>query len=219
MEDFYEILGVTFNANENEIRERYISLAKQHHPDHIEDKTGLSWRKANDRFAEITRAYKTLIDRDKRREYDRKLSGEVDKSLVIQAKNIYVQTRNAVKTKNWPAAESLINAAIKIHKKNEYLVYLSMIRIAMGKDVLKNLESIQRSLKDRIFEGFYHAIYAWSLYSMRRFDEAALSLNEAFKWDPECLEAIDLRDIMEVDGFSKTKKGVFGKVRNIFKKE
>lgn len=219
MEDFYEILGVTFNATDSEIRERYIALAKQHHPDHIEDKTGLSWRKANDRFAEITRAYKTLIDRDRRNEYDRKLAGEVDKSLVVQAKNLFVQARAAVKAKNWSRAEMLIDAAIKVHKKTEYLVYLSMIRVSMGREVAKNIESIQRSLKDRIFEGFFHAVYAWALYGMRRFDEARFSLNEAFKWDPECLEAIDLKEVLEGDFPETAKKGVFKKVRNIFKKE
>ncbi len=219
MEDYYEILGVTFNATDTEIRERYISLAKQHHPDHIEDKTGLSWRKANDRFAEITRAYKTLIDRDKRSEYDRKLSGEVDKSHVIQAKNLYIQARTAVKIKNWARAEMLLDAAIKIHKKTEYLVYLSMIRVFLGKDLAKNLESIQRSLKDRIFEGFFHAVYAWALYGMRRFDESRFSLNEAFKWDPDCQEALDLKDVFQADFPGEAKKGVFKKVKNIFKKD
>ncbi len=68
--DLYQRLGLKRGASEAEIKKAYRSLAKQLHPDRNTDNP-----KAADRFAEVTRAYDLLSDKDKRAQYDR---GEVD---------------------------------------------------------------------------------------------------------------------------------------------
>merc|ERR1719510_2031395 len=62
--DLYDILGVGKNASDSEIKKAYFKLAKQYHPDvnKAED--------AQSKFAEISGAYETLIDKDKRAQYD-----------------------------------------------------------------------------------------------------------------------------------------------------
>ena len=68
--DLYQRLGLKRGASEAEIKKAYRSLAKQLHPDRNADNP-----KAAERFAEVTRAYDLLSDKDKRAQYDR---GEID---------------------------------------------------------------------------------------------------------------------------------------------
>ena len=68
--DLYQQLGIKREASEAEIKKAYRSLAKQLHPDRNKDNP-----KAAERFAQVTRAYDLLSDKDKRARYDR---GEID---------------------------------------------------------------------------------------------------------------------------------------------
>jgi DnaJ-class molecular chaperone len=63
---YYDILGVSRNASDKEIRQAYRRLARRHHPD-----VNPGDKQAEGRFKEINRAYEVLSDSDKRRKYDR----------------------------------------------------------------------------------------------------------------------------------------------------
>src|SRR5258708_17934039 len=63
--DYYEILSVARNANEEEIKKAFRKLARQYHPDINQDKG------AEERFKEINEAYEVLGDAQKRQAYDR----------------------------------------------------------------------------------------------------------------------------------------------------
>lgn len=70
MADPYSILGVPRTASEKDIKSAYRTLAKELHPDRNAGKPN-----AAERFAEVTRAYDLLSDKDKRARFDR---GEID---------------------------------------------------------------------------------------------------------------------------------------------
>jgi curved DNA-binding protein len=63
--DYYEILGVSRQAGDDEVRRAFRKLARVYHP----DKTGND-RRAEDRFKEVNEAYEVLGDREKRQRYD-----------------------------------------------------------------------------------------------------------------------------------------------------
>ncbi|HTV76501.1 MAG TPA: J domain-containing protein [Candidatus Baltobacteraceae bacterium] len=63
--DYYEILGVTRTAKDDEIKKAFRRLARQHHPDVAKDK-----KKSEEKFKEINEAYEVLSDPDKRKKYD-----------------------------------------------------------------------------------------------------------------------------------------------------
>lgn len=71
MATYYEILKVEFNATQKEIRDAYVKLIKQYHPDIFPDKV-----EANKQTQLINEAYATLKDTVKRFEYDSKLQLE-----------------------------------------------------------------------------------------------------------------------------------------------
>lgn len=64
--DFYKILGVSRNANVNQIKKAYRKLAKELHPDKNKNDPN-----AQDKFQDLGAAYEVLVDADKRKQYDR----------------------------------------------------------------------------------------------------------------------------------------------------
>jgi molecular chaperone DnaJ len=64
--DFYEVLGVSKTATQDEIKKAYRKVAMQHHPDRNPgDKS------AEEKFKEAAEAYEILNDADKKAQYDR----------------------------------------------------------------------------------------------------------------------------------------------------
>ena len=64
--DYYEVLGVSREASDQEIKSAYRKLALKYHPDRNPDNA-----EAEEKFKEASEAYSVLTDAQKRSNYDR----------------------------------------------------------------------------------------------------------------------------------------------------
>ncbi len=63
MTDYYEVLGVSRDASEDDIKKAYRKLSRKYHPD-------IAGTEFEDKFKEVNNAYEVLSDSEKRRMYD-----------------------------------------------------------------------------------------------------------------------------------------------------
>ncbi len=66
MKNLYSVLGVSRSATEDEIKKAYRKLSKKYHPD-----VNPGDKEAEERFKEVSEAYATLEDPEKRKVYDK----------------------------------------------------------------------------------------------------------------------------------------------------
>src|SRR5947208_893951 len=62
--DYYKILGVERGASDEEVKKAYRKLARKYHPDVSKEAN------AKEKFQEVSEAYETLRDKEKRAAYD-----------------------------------------------------------------------------------------------------------------------------------------------------
>ena len=63
--DYYDLLGVSRNASEDDIKKAYRKQELQHHPDRNPGD-----KQAEEKFKEVSEAYSVLSDAQKRAQYD-----------------------------------------------------------------------------------------------------------------------------------------------------
>src|SRR5262245_9873445 len=98
MASLYAILGVDRTATQTEIKSAYRRLARKYHPDVNDDPSAAA------RFAQITDAYHTLIDSERRKEYDR-----TGRMASAAGENISPQARAARRAYYQSRADKIVN--------------------------------------------------------------------------------------------------------------
>ena len=68
--DYYEVLGVDKNANDDELKKAYRKMAIKYHPDRQQGKSEAEKKEAEEKFKEAAEAYDVLSDPNKRARYD-----------------------------------------------------------------------------------------------------------------------------------------------------
>lgn len=124
MKNYYKVLGISESATINEIVDAYKMLAPQYHPD---NNKGDDY--AQERFIDLSVAYKTLINSDIRKDYDRILKGtlETDKGSATAVAATAIRTATHVDLHDNISKDGEHNT--KLNKTVRYVAIFSIIFI------------------------------------------------------------------------------------------
>lgn len=86
--NYYQILNISQNATQEEIKKAFRTLAKQYHPDVNPSPD------ANEIMQQITEAYEVLSDIEKRKQYDKKLGNIPKTSQNTSVYSSYTKTKS-----------------------------------------------------------------------------------------------------------------------------
>lgn len=127
--NYYELLGVSRVATEEEIKKAYFNLARKYHPDRF-NKTISDQGLINEVFNAITTAYRTLSEPDKRKKYDQQLAAPQQESaddLVRKAEIKYRQGRTLYNQGMYEEAIIFLEEAIRLKRaRADYYLLLAM---------------------------------------------------------------------------------------------
>ena len=138
--DYYEILGVRKDASPEEVRQAFRRLAKKYHPDRNTSRA--KW--AESKIRVIIQAYDTLMDRDLRSAYDRRLRQEMDPDEDAYRQSLRERSGD-------PHAQAKLILEDLLHERGEEAtrIYEAAVKHDPGFDMSKYLDS--RDFLDTLF--------------------------------------------------------------------
>ncbi|HEU4385322.1 MAG TPA: DnaJ domain-containing protein [Anaeromyxobacteraceae bacterium] len=157
--DFFVRLGVAHDASANAVKQAYLALARQYHPDRFL-RTALSdlTPRVKELFAALNEAYSVLSDAQKRAEYLSRLraapsgSGAAVSREAADAAHVDFQKGEAcVRTRDFPKARAFLEAAIRGNPgRAEYKAALAATYVAdpRGRDLAKAKQVLAEAMKD-----------------------------------------------------------------------
>ncbi len=131
--NYYAILGVPQNATQRQVRQRFLALARERHPDRFQ---GEEKAKAEIEFQLVTEAFNTLSDGERRRQHDLELAQPVGASASDQAQVSKVYIRRAkqeAKQGNRQAAVDFLERATREDEKSHLVWYELAKMLGMDK--------------------------------------------------------------------------------------
>jgi tetratricopeptide (TPR) repeat protein len=148
MTDYYAILGVSRNATQSEIRDAYLKLARDTHPDRVKDP--VERKRAEDVFKNVTAAYDTLSRDKSRRDYTSKLPTVSETRTpppkaappVVQGPPLAsrpgpaaapASTGSPIASAGGPGVD-LLAQGIEAYKKQDYHTAVQLLNLAVNKD-------------------------------------------------------------------------------------
>jgi curved DNA-binding protein CbpA len=129
MSDHYELLGVAPSASTAEIRQAYARLAREKHPDRFTDPA--QKRQAEAAFQEITAAFNTLMNPERREEYDGKRHRPQPRTPEEVATDAFERAQPALEAGQVEDAITLLRTAV--HHAPEKAVYHAALGRALGR--------------------------------------------------------------------------------------
>jgi len=150
LKDYYEILGLKFEASQAEIEKAFRRMVKNFHPDRYKRDGEEAYRKAVEKFTLINEAYSVLSDPEKRKKYDEILkSGNYIppqiKARKIQAKNAFKMGMDAFNKGEYSKASMYFKSALSLDPSfNEARAYLAISYVRSGRKREEVLEVLKR---------------------------------------------------------------------------
>jgi DnaJ-class molecular chaperone len=191
--DYYHILGVDRQAGDAEIKQAYRRLAMKYHPDRspADSRDGL----ASNAFQEVNEAYHTLIDKNRRAQYNKQLaersSGAQGHTVQDnQAEMAYRHGIEAYKANQFKRAVEYFSAASKMNpRKAIYFNRLGMAVIRAGGPLDEARAACERAIQMEMYNPEHYLSLGIIYQTAGLDDKARAQYKEAIKWDPKNVQA------------------------------
>jgi|SRR5688572_26308863 curved DNA-binding protein CbpA len=182
MANYYELLGIPRDADSRAIRAAYAQQAREGHPDRFTDPE--EKKRAQEVFTQVTEAFNTLSNENRRREYDQSLS--VPKVAVPEriAQEAYELGMQLLERRAFHEAVELLRTAV--HHQPGEARYHAALASALSRNPLWVREAVtelEQAIQIEPQRAKFHTMLAEVLLGQglklraRREAEAALRLN------------------------------------------
>ena len=146
MPNHYDILGVPRNAATGSIREAYLRMARERHPDRFTDPAAK--RQAEEALRDLTTAFNTLSNERLRQEYDAELARPRPTTPAEIAAQAFAQGLQCLEAQNFSDAVTCLRVAVH-NVPNEARYHLALGRALVrgpraGREAIEALETATR---------------------------------------------------------------------------
>jgi curved DNA-binding protein CbpA len=211
--NYYEILGVDRSASEQEIRDRFRTLARENHPDRYrgDDKAG-----AERKFQTLTEAVNVLTNPEKRRQHDSGLTGGGSKAAVdnVQiAKAYVVKGVKAYKDGDMRGAYENFDMAAKHNPQDaKAFHYLALAAARIPAYTRQAVQAIESAVQREPMNAVYLKDAGVLCKRAGLVAKAERYFEETLKWDASNVEAqTGLAELRETKETGKGGFSIFGK--------
>jgi curved DNA-binding protein CbpA len=210
--NYYEILGVERTASEQEIRERFRKLAREHHPDRYRgsDKAG-----AERKFQTLTEAVNVLTNADKRRQHDSGLTGAVRTAAVDNAqiaKAYLAKGVKAYKDGDMTGAYENFDMASKHNPDARAFHYLALAAARIPSYTRQAVQAIENAVQREPMNPLFLKDAGMLCKRAGLFAKAERYFEETLKWDASNVDAqTALAELRETKETGKGGFSIFGK--------
>ena len=185
MRDFYAILGIPRTASAAEVRQAYVRLAKERHPDRFPDP--LEKEKAQSFFQDLTTAYNTLFNERSRREYDEECLRKKPVNAKEMAQDAYDRALALVEQGGAPEEILTLFRAAVHHQPNEGRYHAAVGRLLAKRTTFSReaIQSLERATQLSPQTAAFHADLALLLLKQGMKLRAQKAAEQAQRLSPQ----------------------------------
>ena len=214
--DFYAVLSLPRNAKPPQIKERFLELARERHPDRFQ---GQDKDRAEIEFQDITEAFNILMDPVRRRQHDLELDRPTGKAVHDPQEIVRVYLNRGIrafKERNLAAAAANFSRAAEIDSENyQAWHHLALTCVREERWLPRAQEAIVKACELRPHHAPYlklaGKIFARSGMTSRAKQYYNQALREGGS-DPSITKALKALDGAPKQDQEKEKPGLFGKI-------
>lgn len=212
--DFYAVLGVARNASTEQIKERFLQLTREKHPDRF---PGADKQQAEVAFQEITQAFNVLAHGERRRQHDLELMRPASqRSDPGELSRVFLQRGvKAYKARNFIEAADNFSRATEADP-NSALAWHHLARTCLQQDrwLPRAVAAVVRACELEPMKPEYAKLAGQVLAKSGDREKAVYYYRQAIRWGGEDSDIRAALDTLE--GGDKRRKsllgGLFGKV-------
>lgn len=215
--NYYEVLGVSRSATESEIRQRFRELARQHHPDRVDEEKR---DEAERKFQELTAAVNVLTQPERRKQHDSELQSKTataasDPKQV--AKAYLAQGVKAYKEGDLQKAKAAFDMATK-HDPTDAKAFhnLALVCAKIPSAIRDAVSSAEKAAELEPLNPVYLKDAGLIAKQANLTAKAQRYLEKALEWDTENSEVNNA--LAELRGSRESREGGKGLLDSLFKK-